>query len=346
MERALARFIPEGVMRYAGMPLTNFIRWTCAARLVILILLVLSLYFSWSFVAERFAGLSQVKEFPLSLAAVLICSAMFQLFSAVMQALVQQKTLTRILVVQWGGRLGLLMTILAIGPGITLDQALWLMAVPDGIGAVILAWAIHNCLENQRRVTKPTPMSEYGKEVSWPPWRQVGRLSLDNYGYNLLAALPQGSSMIILAAAVLATPFVAVYGFYLNLIERIRQYLPLQFMLNLAEPVLIAGYVRSGDFGQLCHHSRLLYKLNLLLLLPALAWFGAVATPLTHILTGGKYTEYAWILPLLIAQIAFGGHATIRQIIINAIGRSGILMVSGCSALVAMGRSIPLTSPW
>ena len=342
MERALARYIPEGVMQHPGMPLTRFVCWTSLARLTVLALLVSALYVSWPFVTARFAGLSVVPEFPLPLAAVLICGAMFQWFSAVMQALVQQKTLTRILVVQWGGRLILLVALLVAGMGIALEQALWLMAVPDGLGAVILAWSIHRCLESQRRLAPAKSSSGEVSEVTWPPWRQVGRLSFDNYGYNLLAALPQGSSMIILVAAFLTTPFVAVYGFYINLIERFRQYLPLQFMLNLAEPVLIAGYVRSGDFSRLCHHSRLLYKLNLLLLLPAMAWLGAIATPLTYLLTAGKYSEHAWILPLLIAQIALGGHATILQIIINAVGRSGILTFSGCAALAAMGLAIGL----
>lgn len=342
MERALARFIPEGVMRHPGAPLLRLIWWTSAARLAVLLLLVGALYFSWPAVTARFAGLALVPQFPLSLAAVLASSAMFQLFSAIMQAMVQQKNLTRILVVQWGGRLVLILAILGGGAGITLEQALWLMAVPDGIGVVILGWAIHRCLTVPSGNTTVAPLPVHGKDVPWPPWRQVGKLSLNNYGYNLLAALPQGSSMIILAAAVLAAPFVAVYGFYINLIERFRQYLPLQFMLNLAEPVLIASYVRDGNFSRLCHHGRLLYKLNLLLLLPALAWLGAVATPVTHILTGGRYTEHAWILPVLIAQLALGGHATILQIIINAIGKSGILTVSGCSALGAMGLTIGL----
>lgn len=342
MERALTRFIPEGVMQHPGTPLMRFIWWTSALRLAVLLLLVCALYFSWPAVTARFAGMALVPQFPLALAGVLVSSAMFQLFSAVMQAMVQQKSLTRILVVQWAGRLVLILAILGGGAGITLEQALWLMAVPDGIGVVILGWAIHRCLSISGDSAKFPTLPAHGKVGPWPPWRQVGKLSLNNYGYNLLAALPQGSSMIILAAAVLAAPFVAVYGFYINLIERFRQYLPLQFMLNLAEPVLIAAYVQDRNFPRLCHHGRLLYKLNLLLLLPALAWLGAVALPVTHILTGGKYTEHAWILPLLIAQLALGGHATILQIIINAIGKSGILTVSGCSALVAMGVTVGL----
>lgn len=336
MERALARFIPEGVMHHPGAALARFIWITCAARLAVTALLILVSWLSWPVLAGRLAGLAEAAELPLALAFVLLNSAMFQQFSAVLQALVQQKILTRVLVVQWGGRLVLILLILAGHADITLAQALWLMALPDGVGALILAWVIHQCMASQAAGAA----AAHRDGAPWPPWPKVRRLAFDNYGYNLLAALPQSASMIILAAAFLAAPFVAVYGFYIHLLERFKQYLPLQFMLNLAEPVLIAAYVRDGDFGRLCHHSRLLYKCNLLLLMPGLAWIAAIAQPLTHILTGGKYTEHAWILQLLILQLALGGHATILQIIINAVGKSGILTISGCLALAAMGLAI------
>jgi len=336
MERALARYIPEGVMRHPGPPLRRFIWIACAARLAVMAVLIVSLQLSWPLLATRFSGLAVAADFPLALAFVLLNSAMFQLFSAIMQALVQQKILTRVMVVQWGGRLVLILALLSGDTGITLEQSLWLMALPDGIGAVILAWTIHKSITGQAGETK----ADRCDASAWPPWRKVNRLAIDNYGYNLLAALPQSSSMIILAVAFLAAPFVAAYGFYINLLERFKQYLPLQFMLNLAEPVLIANYIHSGDFASLCKHSRLLYKFNLLLLLPGLAWIAAIAQPLTHILTGGKYAEHAWILPLLILQLALGGHATIMQIIVNAVGKSGILTISGCAALAAMGLAI------
>ncbi len=339
MERALARFIPEGALHQPGAALARFIRIACAARLTVTALLILVVLLSWTVLAENFNALALAGSFPLALIFLLLNSSMFQFFSAVMQSLVQQKKLTRVMVVQWGGRLVLILGILSSNGGITLEQALWLMALPDGIGALILGWMVHNYIGASG---KRMPAGDR-TTACWPPWRQVNRLALNNYGYNLLAALPQSSSMIILAAAFLTAPFVAAYGFYINLLERIKQYLPLQFMLNLAEPVLIAGFVRDRNFERLCSYSRLLYKFNLLLLMPGLAWLAAIAPALTQILTGGKYAEHAWVLPLLVLQLAMGSHATIMQIIINAVGRSGILSISGCAALAAMALVIGLT---
>jgi O-antigen/teichoic acid export membrane protein len=332
MERALTRYIPEGVMHHSGQALARFIWITSAVRFLVMVALIATLYLVWPIVVANFTGLNVTSGFPLALAFLMMNTAMFQLFSAVMQALVQQKTLTRVLVVQWGGRLALILLLVANYNQITLNQALWLMALPDGIGMLILIGVIQKYLGSLDRLNGPGQISG----APWPSWPRVRRLALDNYGYNLLAALPQSSSMIILAAAFLAAPFVAAYGFYISLLDRLKQYLPLQFMLNIAEPVLIAGYIKEQDFDRLCHHSRLLYKFNLLLILPGLAWIAAIASPLTALLTGGKFAEYAWIFPVLILQIALGSHATIVQIIINAVGKSEILMRSGCFALAAM----------
>lgn len=338
MERALARFIPEGLMHRPVVQLANFLLFVCSARLGLTLLLIAALWLGWPVLTPHFQGLPVAAELPGALAVLLVTSTMFQLLSAIMQALVLQKQLTQVMVVQWGGRLLLILALLSSSTRITLEQALWLMALPDGVGAVLLIWIAGNYL--RRRAAAPDTQAITCDGRAWPSWRAVARLALNNYGYNLLAALPQGSTMILLAAAFLAAPFIAAYGFYINLLERFRQYLPLQFMLNLAEPVLIAGYVGSGDFQKLCSNGRLLYKFNLLLLLPAMAWLGAISGELTGLLTGGRHAEHGWILPVLVLQLAIGSHATILQIVINAVGRSSILAFSGCAALAAMGIAV------
>lgn len=336
MERALARFIPEGRLHYPPRYLAAFIRTSALLRLGAMLLIVGLLYLAWPWLTGQFPGIDFGPVFPLALAFLLLNTSMFQFLSAVLQALVQQKSLTRVMVVQWGGRLLCILLLVLHAASISLEQALWLMAIPDGIGALIL-WCVI------RRYLASLPADLHAeRETHWPSWPQVRRLALDNYAYNLVAALPQGSSMIILAAAFLAAPFVAAYGFFISLLERCKQYLPLQFMLNLAEPVLIAAYVKDRDFDRLCHHNRLLYKFNLLFIMPALAWVAAIAPQLTSLLTGGKYAEHAWLLPVLLLQLALGSHATVLQIVINAVGKSTVLSISGFSALLSMGFAILL----
>lgn len=338
MERALARYIPEGRLHHPASALAAFIDTVSLLRLGAMLLIVGMLYLAWPWLLAQFPGIGLDGDFPLALALLLPGTSMFQLFSAVLQALVQQRMLTRVMVVQWGGRLLFILFLAFHLESISLSQALWLMAIPDCLGTLILLLVIRRHL-----AALPAPAVAPASGESWPSWPQARRLAFDNYGYNLVAALPQGSSMIILAAAFLAAPFVAAYGFFISLLERCKQYLPLQFMLNLAEPVLIAGYVKDRDFDKLCHHNRLLYKFNLLFLMPGLAWIAAIAPQLTALLTGGKYAGESWILPVLILQLALGSHATVLQIIINAVGKSEVLRLSGFSALAAMLIAVAAT---
>jgi O-antigen/teichoic acid export membrane protein len=338
MERALVRFIPEGRLHQSSRALARLVWISALARLSVAAAITLAIYLLWPSIAGRFASLAP-GAFPLPLALLLSSTVMFQLFSSVLQALVQQKMLTRVMVIQWGGRLSCIVALVVLQGHIDFGQALWIAAAPDAAGLLVLILVVHRHLAALHRVEEKNAASDSRR---WPCWPKVTHMALHNYGYNLVAALPQSASMIVLAAAFLAAPFVAAYGFYISMIDRLKQYLPLQFMLNLAEPVLLAGYVKDKDFAKLCHRAQLLYKSNLLLLMPFLAWIGAIAPDLTSLLTGGKYADHAWLLLLLIFQLALGSHATVVQIVINGVGKSEILTRSGLSALAAMALAIVL----
>lgn len=342
LERAATRYVPEGRLKHSAVLLSRFIWTTTLARLVVAALLTLVAAFLWQFLGERVFTKVPIGAFTWGIAGYLIASALFRYLSAVMQALVQQKALTRVLTVQWGGRLILILVLVAAQASITLDQAIWIMAVPELAGVVILAWVLHLHLSTLRQHQQNTPDKvDAGR---WPVWPEVRTMALHNYSYNLLTMPPQNYFMLMLAAVVLPVPFVAAYGFFLNLVERARPYLPLQLMYGMAEPVLIAGFVKDNDFEKLCLRSQFLFKANLILLVPILAWLAVAAPDLTHLLTGGKFTEYAWLLVLIIGQLMVGSHALTSQLVLNAVGQSHILLKSGIFSLLVMGMAVGLAA--
>jgi pyruvyl transferase EpsO len=331
LEKAVTRFVPEGRLCQAGPALSRFIWRIVALRVAALLTVTVTVVVSWSYI---FAGTPRpTTGFALPLMVLIISINLFQFLALILQALVQQKTLTRVLVIQWGGRLLLLLALLSLGLHLDLKQALYIVAVPDAIGSVVLAAAIGRYLSKLR-----TSGTDAGAppRAPWPAWPEVWKTSRHNYGYAWLIATPQGNAMIVIASVFIAAPLIAAYGFFISIVERIRAYLPLMFMLNLAEPILIAGYIRDRDFEELCRRSQMLYNLNIILLMLLLAWCGAVAPALTNLLTDGKYGAYAFLLPLLFVQVALGSHNTILQIIANSVGRSDILSKSGAVALACM----------
>jgi pyruvyl transferase EpsO len=80
----------------------------------------------------------------------------------------------------------------------------------------------------------------------------------------------------------------------------------------------------------------LLYKTNLLLLIPAIAWTCAAGPLIVSTITGGKFLEYSWIFPLLVFQVTIGSHVVLLQLILNAVNASVLLLKSSVLALIVM----------
>lgn len=342
LQRAATRYVPEGRLKRSAALLARFIWITSLARLVTALLLTAVVAALWPYLEDGVFGKVSIGAFTWAIACYLMATTLFQHLSTVMQTLVLQKILTRVMAIQWSGRLAWILILVVIHSKITLDQALWIMAVPEMAGALILAWSLHRYLATLSRHQAETS-SNY-TAAPWPAWPEVRQMALHNYGYNLLAMVPQGYFMRLLAAVFLPAPFVAAYGFFLTLGERIRGYLPLQLMYGMAEPVLIAGYVKDNDFDKLCLRAQFLFKANLVILVLLLAWLAGVAPEITSLLTGGKFPEYSWLLLLVIAQMTVGSHAMTSQLILNAVGQSHILLKSGTASLLVMGVALALVA--
>ena len=335
--RVISRYVPEGRIHHPGRNLASLIWQTSLLRLAAVVILTFMLYFAWPLIPRYFDAV-RLTHFPWALAAYLLANVLFQHFSAVLQALMLQKLLTRVMAIQWGGRLFLILLLIHLYSSITLEQSLWIMAIPELAGAAVILQVIQRHLSHLAAARQTGSIAD--GSGAWPDWRAVRTLALHNYTYNLLAAPPQGYFMRMLVAALLPAPVVASYGFFMSLVERARQYLPSQLMYNLAEPVIIAGYIKDRDFGKLVQRAQLLYKINLLVMLPFLALALMHGGDIAQLLAPDKFVAYAWLLALFLMQLMIGNHMMPIQLLLNTLGASDALSKSGLISLVAMSVSI------
>ncbi|MDZ4211395.1 MAG: oligosaccharide flippase family protein, partial [Methylotenera sp.] len=135
MERVVSRYIPEGRLYHSVTELSRFIWFTSAIRLLAGLVVMLVLYVSWP-VVDRFLTVSEFKFFSIALACLIVAEVMFQHFSTVLQSLVMQKTLTRLLIIQWSGRLMLIAAFVWMKSVITWEDALWIFAIPEMLGII------------------------------------------------------------------------------------------------------------------------------------------------------------------------------------------------------------------
>jgi pyruvyl transferase EpsO len=334
MERVVSRYIPEGRLRREVGELRRFIWNISLMRLAACFVVAAMLWLCWP-PLSRVLAVSQFGAFEPCIAFFIIAETMFQHFSAVLQALVMQKTLTRLLVIQWGGRLLVLAAILLVNPLLGWQQVFWLFTIPELLGVVAFAIAVHKHLRTLERETV-----HRGAEGKWPDWRKVADVGMHNFGFTLLAAPPQGYFMKMLTAAFLPVEVVAAYGFFISIAEKLRQYIPMHFFYGLLEPVMIASYLKDGDFTALADRCSLLYKTNLLLMALAIACAAAGGESALIVMTGGKFHGLSWILPLVLVQLTIGSHVVLLQLLLNSVEYSQALIRASIIALPVMACGV------
>lgn len=334
LERTISRYLPEARLERSVDELERFIWQLTAVKLAASLLVCMVVFVFWKQILSIFNDV-KLTYFPISLACFIVAETLFQHFSSVFQSLIQQKALTRILVVQWAGRLVMIFIIMRNGHHIDLEEALWIMALPEMLGLIVFV-IIHKKYLKALKVQSQLNAVSHETLTTWPDWREITKMSANNYGFMLLAAPPQGYFMKMLAAIFLPTQMVAAYGFFINIAEKVRQYIPLHFMYNLIEPVMVGNYIKNRDFAALTKRCQWLYKSNLLLLIPAIAWVAAAGTYIVAALTAGKYHDELWILLVVMLQLTVGSHVVLLQLILNSVGKSILLVRAGFYSLVGM----------
>jgi exopolysaccharide biosynthesis predicted pyruvyltransferase EpsI/O-antigen/teichoic acid export membrane protein len=329
IERALSRYIPEARLNQTAKELENFILLTSAFRLASALFIVMLLFIFWPTV-DRLLAVAEFEAFPIALACFIIAESMFQHFSSVLQSLAMQKALTRLLVIQWAVRLLLILIIIMTKSGINWRDSLWIFSIPEMIGIICFAFVIWQHLRALKSEYHVVPKG------NWPLWPNVIKFSLHNYGFTLLATPPQGYFLKVLAAVYLPVEVVAAYGFFLSLAEKARQYIPLHFFYGLLEPMMIASYLKDRNFSALSYRCQLLYKSNLILMVPAIVWVIVAGDSIVELLAGGKFMGLSWILVLVMVQLTIGSHVVLLQLLLNSLDKSKHLVSASMAALPVM----------
>lgn len=329
LDRVVTRFVPEGRLFQSQSMLAALVWRMLGARFLATGLVTLCLAVAWPWVVGQFDFVA-LPDIPLPLAIYLVASA-FQLMGTVLQALVRQRLLTQVTVIQWGGRLIWIIVLVYQGGNIGLQQALWVMAIPELAGAIVMLFAVGSALRQsapEDTKTEPGPR--------WPNWHELRYLAAHSYGFNILASLPQGYFMRTLVAATLPVETVAAYGFFSSLVDRLRVYLPIQLMYNLVEPVLVARYLQTKDHFALTSNTQLMYKANVFILAAALVFILIGGHVLVGFVTKGRFLDLTWILVLLLVQLVSGSHVLSMQLVLNVLKANQILSAAGLYALAVM----------
>lgn len=143
-----------------------------------------------------------------------------------------------------------------------------------------------------------------------------------------LAILPFGSDTNrLIAGAMLNSKATASFGLSLSLYEYLRRYLPVQIMLGVIRPVLLARYSTNKNSGDLTALGEGCFQINLIVVGAAVVVLSVGAGDMVSVIFGHQYgAETAILITALLGVLVLESHRVLLDIFVQAIERYQILI--------------------
>jgi O-antigen/teichoic acid export membrane protein len=329
LDRVLTRYVPEGRLKATSAQLIRFINKMNGLRLLAVGGLALAAALGWPYLAPQVnlpvAGLT----LPVLLFAIVHAFVLFQ--GIVMQSLMLQAGLRNATTATWLLRIALLLGAVYAMPPLDAELAVWITLISETVGWL---WMVITTGKHYVAL-RHGPQGDEPRDAAWPgKTREILRFGWHNYLMGQASFPAQARVQQLVVAVFFPLPVVAGFGFFRNLSEQIRNYLPFQLMKNLAEPVMIGRYVQTQDFPLLNVMTTALLKVNILLIAPLAAWLWVAAGPAIALLTDGKFADQAWLLGVLVVSQIVSSQVTLLVIASNAIGHSHRLPAATITASI------------
>jgi O-antigen/teichoic acid export membrane protein len=169
---------------------------------------------------------------------------------------------------------------------------------------------------------------------------RMGRFSAMNYGGQIVRQAQGPHGLRVAVASTLGTAASAQFGFVMSLADTLQRYLPTVLLAGVIRPVLVSRHIGSGGFDTVNRFASLLFKVNLLIVAPALALTVVHGADLVSLLGGDKYYDARWLLPAAFTLLLSFSHSVIISLVANTIEENGLQLWGGGIAVAGLGLGI------
>jgi O-antigen/teichoic acid export membrane protein len=330
------RFLPEFRTRCADDKLLGFVLVCLLTRLVALLLLAgigllaAGLITAWL----RLPALGDV--LGLWMLAV-VCYGALSFACVLLEAMLKQKHAQACMSAYLGSKLAL---IAGLHAGWHFDLALLVACeVAAGLGGAALALTL---LTRQ--------FHRAGMGAGWrlvlDHRQRLQRFAVFNYAAQCVFQLFSADVLKLLVTRLIGVAGSASYGFAASLADMVQRYLPATLLQRLIKPVFVSRYVRSGDFEDINQLGRLILKLNLLILVPAIALSIAFGAELLGLLTQGRLADAHWLLVSVLCLLIPSSHQAVLSMLAGTTERNAMQLYAGLAATVGLPLALLLIPAW
>jgi O-antigen/teichoic acid export membrane protein len=333
LEQTLRRYQPEYLREGKFSAAAWLVKWVARARLATNCLVLIVLLVVWNRVSPYF-GLSHYKlEFE-----ILCVLAILHFQSQILQLSMASHMLHRFSV----GSIAMLSfgklvwySILAAAGALTLKSALCADTLAYALVYIFLRVSYHrHCAAPAGAESFHAPPEERKRLVKYALYNNfndAGTLFLDSRMDNFFLA------------AFMNAAAVGTYAFYMRLNEMATNVLPVRLFENVIQPMFFAVEPKDADW-RLPQYFTFLLNSNLLLQWPLVAFAVAYHAEIVRVVFGGKFIEYAWLLPVVMAFSTINCFATPVSLVAQYEEKAKIQLLSKVFAgysVVAMLVLIP-----
>jgi O-antigen/teichoic acid export membrane protein len=330
------RYMPEFRTRYADDKLLGFVSTALGARFVSLALLTLIVWFAAAPITTLVGVQAYLSEFR-SWIAVVVATGALAFAVVVLEAMLHQRQAQICMSVYVVTKLVLLSFAHGFAE-LDLQALVYIELIATGLAAILALWQMI------RRF--PSTGFQSGWQVVLANRQRMQRFAAFNYIAQVLFQLFNAEVMKLLVTRLLGVLQAARYGFSQMLAETVQRYLPAVLLLRLIKPVFVSRYARNGDFSQLNAMARIILKLNLLVLVPIIAFAAVYGGQVLSALSDGKYGDAHWVFVGVLALLVPASHQLVLSLLAGTLEKNAMQLYAGLASTVAFPVALCLVPQW
>lgn len=316
MEWVTAVFIPQVRLKASGQALSRFV-WRCAAVQTALLAIGSIVLFLAAPFLTSWLGLQDATAVFRLYALVMLVEGVSRVFrDQLLSCLLLQGAAQ---ISQMGRNLLMLIFVLLLS-----EQMQWrtasALAVAElcasGFSLLLAASMLYRHLAGLR--------DSRAADTNWhqPSWQHMLRAGRNAWLSNLANLSWGGQVIILMVTRFMGPELTAAIGFARNLSEQVRRYMPMEFLLGIVRTMLMARFFQDKNAHTLGIRAGLMYRANLLFLLPLLALAIARGDELCSLLSNGRYASAHWLLVGWLVVLVFWAHHRLSDLLAHALERS------------------------
>jgi O-antigen/teichoic acid export membrane protein len=145
--------------------------------------------------------------------------------------------------------------------------------------------------------------------------------------------------------AIMDTVSVGIYSFYVRLNEMAINVMPVRLFDNIIQPLFFAVQRHEAD-SKLPQYFTFLVNINLLLQMPILAYTIVYHAAIVHVVFGGKFIEYSWLLPVILGFSTLNCFSTPATLVAQFEEKAHIQLLSKIFAVYNVVAMLLLIPRW